>query len=51
MWRYTEDGQKVRVSKRSGRILPISDEAYATIDYAKKSVYERKEKKVFFWLF
>jgi hypothetical protein len=26
-WRHQEDGQKVRVSLRTGRIVPIPDEA------------------------
>ncbi|KAL7675648.1 hypothetical protein ACOME3_001916 [Neoechinorhynchus agilis] len=39
-WRYTGDGVRVRVSTRTGRIIPIPEQAYETIDYAKKSVYK-----------
>lgn len=40
-FRFTEDGQKVRVSKRTGQILPIPPDAEATVDYVKKSAYKR----------
>lgn len=33
VWRYTEDGDEVRVSVRTGRIIPITRAAYATQDY------------------
>jgi hypothetical protein len=42
VWRYLNNGDKVRVSKRTGRIIPVPDEAYSTIDYVKKSLYTRK---------
>ena len=32
-WRYTEDGERVRISMRSGKIMPIPSEAFSTIDY------------------
>ncbi|VVC95768.1 unnamed protein product, partial [Leptidea sinapis] len=38
-WRYTEDGDKVRVSKSSSRIIPIPKAAGETIDYKSKELY------------
>ncbi|CAN7943108.1 unnamed protein product, partial [Ixodes hexagonus] len=38
-WRYTEEGKKVRVSARTGRILPIPLMAEETIDYKSKQTY------------
>lgn len=38
-WRYTEKGEKVRVSMRSGRIVPMPVEANETIDYKEKHLY------------
>lgn len=32
-WRYTEDGEHVRVSTRTGRIIPIPISAWTTKDY------------------
>ncbi|CAG9136154.1 unnamed protein product [Plutella xylostella] len=44
-WRYTEDGDKVRVSLASSRIIPVPKAAEETIDYKSKSAYvENKEK-------
>lgn len=43
-YRYTEDGAKVRVSKRTGQIIPIPPDNEATIDYAKKSTYKPGDK-------
>ncbi|CAF0775351.1 unnamed protein product [Brachionus calyciflorus] len=43
-FRFTEDGEKVRVSKRTGQVLPIPPDAEATIDYAKKSTYKPGDK-------
>ncbi|XP_041371469.1 probable 39S ribosomal protein L24, mitochondrial [Gigantopelta aegis] len=44
-WRYTEEGEKVRVSARTGRIVPLSkveeDQSY---DMVKISSYAEKEK-------
>ena len=42
-WRYTAEGELVRVSTRSGRIIPKSPAWEETNDYAKKSTYKRKE--------
>jgi len=38
-WRYTEDGERVRVSRRSGRILPVPEVAKATADYMAPESY------------
>jgi len=43
-WRYTEEGEKVRVSARTGRIIPIPIKAQETIDYKTKSTYTEQEK-------
>lgn len=43
-WRYTDEGQKVRVSMRSGRIIPLPKTMEETYDYKSKSVYIEKEK-------
>lgn len=43
-WRYTEEGEKVRVSKRSGRIIPIPKAQEETMDYKGKKLYMAKEK-------
>ncbi len=45
-WRYTGEGELVRVSTRSGRIIPKSPAWEETADYAKKSTYKRKEQKI-----
>ncbi len=42
-WRYTAEGELVRVSTRSGRIIPKSPAWEETYDYAKKSTYKRNE--------
>ncbi|KAG8271857.1 39S ribosomal protein L24, mitochondrial [Homalodisca vitripennis] len=38
-WRYTEEGERVRVSMRSGRIIPMPVESQETIDYKEKHLY------------
>ena len=43
-YRYTEDGSQVRVSKRTGQIIPMPPDAEATIDYAKRSTYKPGDK-------
>jgi hypothetical protein len=40
-WRYTAEGELVRVSTRSGRIIPKSPAWEETYDYAKKTTYKR----------
>lgn len=42
-WRYTAEGELVRVSTRSGRIIPKAPTWEESSDYAKKSTYKRKE--------
>lgn len=43
-WRHTEEGERVRVSMRTGRIIPIPASHDETYDYKSKSVYVDKEK-------
>ncbi|KAG5672103.1 hypothetical protein PVAND_002258 [Polypedilum vanderplanki] len=43
-WRYTEDGERVRVSTRTGRILPIPKAHEETMDYKAKKLYLNREK-------
>lgn len=43
-WRYTEDGQRVRVSLRSGRIIPIPVSNEETIDYKFPQLYKEQPK-------
>lgn len=42
-WRYDEDGNKVRVSERTGRIIPISVMEEETYDYKLKKAYVGKK--------
>lgn len=44
VYRYTEEGEKVRVSKRTGQVIPVPPDAEATIDYVKPSAYKPGEK-------
>nr|CAG4641904.1 EOG090X0ADH [Eurycercus lamellatus] len=43
-WRYNEQGEKVRVSKRTGHIIPIPLSAMETIDYKTKAGYPEQDK-------
>ncbi|XP_014278315.1 large ribosomal subunit protein uL24m [Halyomorpha halys] len=43
-WRYTEEGDKVRVSLRTGRIIPIPTQAQETYDYKTKKTYKESAK-------
>lgn len=43
-WRYDDDGNKVRVSTRTERILPIPQGAYETIDYVDQDAYIEQPK-------
>lgn len=43
-WRYTEEGEKVRVSVRTGRIIPVPRQAEATHDYKSKNTYKESAK-------
>ncbi|XP_077286801.1 mitochondrial ribosomal protein L24 [Arctopsyche grandis] len=38
-WRFTEEGEKVRVSKATSRIIPIPKQAFETYDYKSKNSY------------
>ncbi len=40
-YRYTADGERVRVSKRTGQIIPIPPDAESTVDYKSKRTYKR----------
>nr|CAG4644165.1 EOG090X0ADH [Lepidurus arcticus] len=43
-WRYTEQGDRVRVSSRTGRILPVPVAAEETVDYKNKETYIEQPK-------
>ncbi|KAI4497310.1 hypothetical protein M0802_007557 [Mischocyttarus mexicanus] len=43
-WRYTELGEKVRVSVRTGRTIPIPESALETIDYKSRNLYKEQSK-------
>ncbi|XP_050295680.1 probable 39S ribosomal protein L24, mitochondrial [Anthonomus grandis grandis] len=43
-WRFTEEGNKVRVSLRTGRIIPIPGSVEETIDYKSKGTYKEQPK-------
>ncbi|KAJ6650102.1 putative 39S ribosomal protein L24, mitochondrial [Pseudolycoriella hygida] len=43
-WRYTEEGEKVRVSLRTGRIIPLPKSMEETADYKSKGAYVEREK-------
>jgi len=43
-WRLDEDGNQVRVSLRTERVIPIPNEAYHTYDYKMKTEYVEEAK-------
>jgi large subunit ribosomal protein L24 len=43
-WRFTESGEKVRVSSRSGKIIPIPSLAKETYDYKTPNTYKENDK-------
>ncbi|KAF5292330.1 hypothetical protein FQA39_LY03364 [Lamprigera yunnana] len=43
-WRYTESGAEVRVSKRTGRIIPMPATAEETVDYKTRGTYQEQPK-------
>lgn len=43
-WRYTEDGKEVRVSARTGRVIPMPASMEETIDYKSKKAYKEQPK-------
>lgn len=43
-WRYKEDGEKVRISLRTGRIIPIPVSSEETIDYKSTKLYREQPK-------
>jgi len=44
VWRYTEDGERVRVSGRTGRVIPIPQAADETYDYKERKLYLEGDK-------
>ena len=44
-WRFSEDGQRLRVSNRTGHILPIPSQAFETKDYKTKVGYKENPDK------
>ena len=44
-WRFTESGERVRVSTRTNKILPIPSEAFETVDYKTPQGYAENSKK------
>lgn len=43
-WRYTEEGNRVRVSCRTGRIIPIPISSKETVDYKTPELYIEQSK-------
>lgn len=43
-WRYDDDGNRVRVSTRTERIIPIPEQAFETIDYVDAKSYNEQPK-------
>lgn len=43
-WRWTEEGEKVRVSTRTGRIIPIPMTSKETMDYKLPHLYKDQAK-------
>lgn len=43
-WRYTEEGEKVRVSSRTGRIIPLPKANEETHDYKDAKIYIERSK-------
>lgn len=43
-WRYTEQGEKVRVSLRTGRLIPLPKTMEETSDYKSKRAYVERPK-------
>lgn len=43
-WRYDDSGERVRVSSRTERIIPIPQTAFETIDYVEKNAYNEQPK-------
>ena len=44
-WRFDEEGERVRVSKRTGLTIPIPSSADETADYKTKKNYVENKKK------
>lgn len=44
-WRYTETGERVRVSERTGRIIPLPKQAHTLEDFVLPSTYVESDEK------
>ncbi|KFM80714.1 putative 39S ribosomal protein L24, mitochondrial, partial [Stegodyphus mimosarum] len=44
VWRFTDEGEEVRVSVRTGRIIPVPEMAQETYDYKSKKYYQEQPK-------
>jgi len=44
-WRFTEEGERVRVSRRSGSVLPLPAKMVETVDYKTKAGYSANKVK------
>ena len=44
-WRFTENGERVRVCVNSGTILPIPSQAFETVDYKTPKGYSESKTK------
>ncbi|GFQ68891.1 probable 39S ribosomal protein L24, mitochondrial [Trichonephila clavata] len=44
VWRFTDEGEEVRVSVRTGRIIPLPDESKETYDYKVQKFYVEQPK-------
>jgi len=44
-WRYSEDGERVRTSTRTGSYIPIRNKSLETVDYNKKQNYVENKVK------
>ena len=45
VWKYDENGERVRVSTRTGRILPVPGESFKTKDYNSADNYDENKEK------
>ena len=44
-WKFDENGDRVRVSQRTGKVIPIPTQAFETIDYKTQSSYKEDKAK------
>lgn len=43
-WGYTEQGERIRKSKRSGKVIPVPTSAYSTYEYSAPANYQEGPK-------